>query len=361
MSIYLLNCFITTILGLLMQHKGYRRNDKNMNLMFLFFILLIFWSIISAYRGINVGSDTNGYIYFYNQLGKSNITLLEYLNSEGEILFNLVEYVCCRISGGNWVFFSFIISIITYIPFLYVVKKEKHIAIVLLLYIFSMSYYFGFNAMRQAVAVSICFFAYKIFFQKKFYIRYFVFILIAFGFHSTAIYVIPFHIISNLSIKSKLLWFILVLLLISSLFFNSVWNIIMSLFSFFGNDSLAARYINSTDSGSGYIRILTVVMPVFLGVWKYDILKKCDDMIDNYLILLMLSGIFMVFSINNWLFARLFSYFTPFLALYISRLIYIFKIESRITAILIICTFYFAYMVVLLLHGESGLYPYNFI
>ncbi|WP_285959079.1 EpsG family protein [Thomasclavelia spiroformis] len=360
MSIYLLNCLMTGILGVTIEHNNCKRRLNNI---LLFLIILIMWSAIYAFRGESVGSDTSGYMYFYNQIGKTSLSLGEYLSNGGDILFEILRYMCYKISGGNWVFFSFVTAVITYFPFLYTIKKENsnHITMILLLYIFFMIYYSGFNATRQAIAVSISFFSYICYFSKKKYIKYFFIMSIAYGFHSTSIFIIPFHFLSKLSIKSKLLWVIIGLLLISTVAFSTVWNTIISLFSMIGNETLANRYIENSYGGSGFFRILVIIFPIILGIWKYKIFKNRNISIDNYLILSIFCAVFMVYSTNNWLFARLSSYFSPFLILFIPKLIFIFKKDSQQLAIFMICILYFLYMIILLLHGEANLYPYNFI
>lgn len=54
------------------------------------------------------------------------------------------------------------------------------------------------------------------------------------------------------------------------------------------------------------------------------------------------------------------SYSSIFIISLVPKLGCIFKEDSRKLAMILISLLYFIYMIALLLHGESGLYPYSF-
>ena len=193
-------------------------------------------------------------------------------------------------------------------------------------------------------------------FQKKEICEYFFCMFIAFNFHSTAVIAIPFHLISKLELKSKRLWAIIGVLVLSVFAFPVVWNYATSLLLVVGKD-----YVDNSFSGSGYLRVVVCAVPVVIGLWKYRILKQVDEEIDQQIILLILATFLLVFSTNNWLFARVADYCYIFAILYIPKLQYIFTENSRRLGKVLIGGLYFLYMIALMLHGYANLYPYTFL
>ena len=368
MIIYFLNCIITFFFGVLASRENYKYDSiKSDNTKYLkavsMICILSMWVFLYAFRSSNVGSDTSGYMFFYNKIARDNLTLSQCLISGSDKLFEILRFSVNKLSKNNWIVFSIVTACMTYVPAILFIKKENrdYFATTLLLYITTLVYFSGFNAVRQAIAVSITLYAFIYYFREKKYFKYFISIAIATGFHSTAMFVIPFHMLSKLPLKSKALKIIIIAMIFSSLFFNSVWNIVISALSFVGNETLATRYANNNYTGSGYLRIIVALIPVVLGIWKYKLLKEKCKHIDEYLILLIFNSIFLLLSTHNWLFARLSSYFMPFYVLFLPRLNFIFKKNSRLIFIVLMNIVFLLYMFFLLLHGESNLYPYTFI
>ena len=185
--------------------------------------------------------------------------------------------------------------------------------------------------------------------------------IIAFGFHSTALFVIPFHILSKINIKSKWLWVLVTILFVSGGSMSTIWNSAISILSAVGNDTLANRYANSTYTGSGIIRVFVCMAPLLIGLWKRScISRKQKTENDSFLIFLIFDVIFMIYSTHNWLFGRLAMYFDIYAIVYIPKLKNIFNSRSKNLGIVLILFLYFLYMILLMLHGEANIYPYSF-
>lgn len=367
MGIYIANIIITIVIIIITEKQtaGYRGSNKENIKVPIFTILAILftWTYIYARRGLDIGSDTSGYYKFYQLLTKSDITLKEYVNQGGDWLFEVFRYCINRVSKGNWNVFIFIMGIFTYLPVLITLRneKKKNFLMSILLYIFMFHYYYGFNAMRQTIAISISFMGYILYFRKNKYIRYFLCMIIAYGFHSTAIFVILVHFLSKLSVKSKILWIINILMLVGAGVFGNVWNMAINALSIVGNDTLANRYIDSTFTGSGYIRVLVCLAPLILGFWKYNLIQNKErEKLEPFLIFGVLDVIFMMYSTHNWLFARLAMYLDIYMIIYIPKLEVIFTDNCKKMGKTLILILYFVYMLLLLLHGEANVYPYSF-
>lgn len=359
MLIYIINIIISTLIAMI---DSVKRNGKNKISWITIIFIVGLWAIFYSFRGTNVGTDTSGYIHGYFQLMPELNSITDVLNGSSDKLFIIIEYYCNKISHANWHFFAFIFSLITYIPIMIVLKKQKtkYFAMSVWVYIALLQCYYGYNGVRQAAAIGITFYAYNIFFKENKYLQYFIFMIVAFGFHSTALFIIPIHFLSKLKLNSKILWFIVIVLFLSSFSFSSVWNAAISTLSFFGNDVLAERYAFNNYGGSGILRVLVCLAPVILGIWKYKSIRKYESDIDSEIILLIFTSIFMIFSTSNWLFARIAAYFDIYVILLAPKLRYAFSKNCRVSAVILICLLYMGYMIAMLLHKESGLYPYNF-
>ncbi len=372
MGVYLLNVIVTGIVGYIAQNQ-YQKNrvyshstsqTAKQQIAFTFVVvLLLLWTFLYARRGISVGTDTGGYVTSFLRRANSDLDFSKVLKGEGDILFELLILICARIAGDSWIFFATVVAFITYIPVLLVLRKEASsvFAFSSLMYIFLLQCYYGYNGMRQAVAISLLFFAYCFFLKEKKYIWYFFFVTIAFGFHSTALFIVPMHFVSRLKLNSKILWCILGALTLSTFSLQSVWNGAISLLEMVGNTTLSERYVNSEYGGSGFLRVAIGLVPLVLGLWQRKLIQAKEKKDISYLyVFLILYTIFMVFSTNNWLFARIASYLEIFIVLYIPKLKNGFSERSRSLAVFLIGGAYFMYMVTLLLYREGGLYPYTF-
>lgn len=362
MTIYLINIILSGILALIAQYS-YKERKKYSIYILCICAILVSWIFLYVFRDITVGSDTWNYIYSFDEMTINSKEIGDYLGGNDK-LFYLVEYICNTITGGNWYFFTFIISLITYVPILIVIIENSRntgnsFTIPILMYIFTLQCYFGYNGMRQAVAISLSFLAYMKFFRKNSYIKYFIMIFFAWGFHSTVIYIIPIHFLTKLKFESKILWFIILLLIISSVLFEPFWNLIMELLTYSGNEDMALRYMDTSLGGSGNLRIIVGLVPLIFGMWKYKLISKREN-IDYLLIFIVMDVIMMIFSKNIWLFARIAAYINIYLIIFIPNLEYCFEKNSKKIGMIIILLFYFLYMTSMMLHGEYGLYPYSF-
>lgn len=366
MSIYIINILFTGIISVIATNSMYTKrtqiSKKKISLLACMLILGV-WVFINAARDISVGTDTNGYYYFYNQLVNKDISWLDYV-SEGDWLFETFRYVCAHLLKLEWKNFVAFIAIITYLPVLLSMRKNnaEYFSISALMYIFSLNYYNSFNAMRQTAAVSFSFYAYNELLVNKKYVRYAIVMILAIGLHSTALFALPMHFFSFVKIKSILFWGIISGLIVSMFAFDSVWSIAINTLNSVGNTALVGRYENALNyySGSGYLRIFVLLAPLLLCAFKYKILEEKYPKIDRDIVFVVLAAVLMLFSTRNWLFARLASYSSIFIISLVPKLGCIFKEDSRKLAMILISLLYFIYMIALLLHGESGLYPYSF-
>lgn len=368
MTVYLLTILFTAIFGVVANDNRTVRINRNgkeeyhTENIFMLFILLT-WVIVFAFRGISVGADTSGYIYYFNSIKSSDMSFAEFSANQRDWLFGYLEYFCCKIFNGSWVCFQIVVAIIIYVPILKILnKKAEYLLSSLLLFIFTISFFSGFNGMRQAIAMSMIFYAYYDFFLEKKYFKYIVFLLIAFGFHSSVIFVIPIHFLSRFEIKKYVVKFSVILTLLLFLFIWQIWPYLINFLVSIGQTKMASDYAEvSKNDGSGFLRFIVALAPVVIGYFYKEKLEEHFDNVNNELILCLFGALFMLLSTKYWIFARVSSYFSLSQILFIPKLYLIFSKDSRKMGCVIILFLYFSYMIALLLHGEGNYYPYDFI
>ena len=328
---------------------------------FFVFMILAVWCTVYALR-YYVGTDFVNYYHDYNEIGIQKLSVLKFIETQRDALFGYLSYFCSKVFNGSWVVFSYVCAIITYLPVLIVMrKKSADFVASSLLFIFTMACFSCFNGVRQGIAASIVFLAYYCFLKEKKYWLYALFVFIAFGFHSTAIIIVPFHLLSLLSLKSKIFKITVTVMTISYFVLWSVWSYVIEFFEWIGQEKLANDYADIGQDGSSLIRLLVAAIPVLLGIVYQKTLRKHYQDIDAEVILLCVAAIFTLFSMENWIFSRIASYLQFSLILFLPKLKVVFDKENQKLGRVLILVLYFAYMLILLVRGESDLLPYTFI
>lgn len=308
-----------------------------------------------------VGADFGGFYRTFHNVGIE--TWAQVRSRYSEFLFCAVQYVLYYVLNGNWIMYCVVLGIIAYVPVLVTIDRESKYPIYsTLLFIFTMSYFAEFNGVRQGLAVAVVFYGYYAYFRKERYIPFAISMAIAYGFHSTVLLIIPFLLLSKLPLKSITIKITVVALLLSFVFLWSLWSRVIQLFGLLGQDKLANDYAQIVDAnGSSALRMIVYLVPSVLAMCFYKRLNAHYEDVDSEIILCLFAGIFMLFSTKYWIFARVALYFNMFSIILIPKFEVLFAANSRKLARCLIGGLYFAYMIVMLLHGDGSCYPYQFI
>lgn len=219
------------------------------------FFLIFIMGFICAFRGINVGTDTINY-YMNNFSGESSFDVSTSSLVNWEFGFQLISGIIAQLDfNPRWC--VYVLTFITYMFLsLAAVRYSKllgvKIVFVALLY-FIMGYYaLTFNISRQMAAISIVLYGYSFLFQdKRKYMYFFIYILLASSIHiSSLIYILFFFIrYVNLSkIDTKLIIIFSVgLLLFTQLFKDVFLSFIMDKSEAF---SLYTKYMQQTEEST---------------------------------------------------------------------------------------------------------------
>lgn len=266
---YLISFFMSVIL-----YKLYCKHKYKLFLLLSFSIPMI----IGGFRYM-VGTDYVTYLEMYKH------------NLSASLSFNFISKIATHLGGPTALFFIY--NFLT-LFFIYLGMKnvdEKSRPLVLLCYFFT-SYTTSFNIMRQALAISIIFYAYKYIVDRDLK-KWLLFILLAFLAHDTSLLCLPFYFIIHMK-NNKLRFLILIITLIASFNYVEIVNFISS-FSHFSHYSLYANNVEGLANNRMFFLDLLIYLYILLyrkKIISYD--KKIDLFIFMFSIglVLELTGFF---------------------------------------------------------------------
>lgn len=162
-------------------------------------LALLVPALLAGVRSSSIGTDVETYAISYFNEAHASSSFAEFFtihNSSllSEPLYYLSTYALARVFDDyHWALFMY--QLITVCFGYFGMKRCKKIFntpiyLGMLIY-YLMLYNYSLNIIRQCIAVSIVFYAITLLFEKK-YKRYFVFTLIAIGFHTSAIIALVF-------------------------------------------------------------------------------------------------------------------------------------------------------------------------
>lgn len=205
-------------------------DSKYMRIICRFFVFL-FLTIPSSLR-YYTGTDYGNYILLFNDFARleRREILWRYLNYFVKFFDLPVQYI-------------FVFSaILIYFPICFKIHR-KHYCISIILYTVFMFYFKSYNGIRQMIAVSFILWAF-IEFEKKKYGKTLILLIIALGFHNSAIIIFPTFFLTFITIKGKRLPFIIIVMLFLICIRVNTLEIILSILSLVG--SKYARYARSS-------------------------------------------------------------------------------------------------------------------
>ena len=196
--------------------------------------------IISSCRDISVGYDTRNYyeyftfkeIYPAHRSFEFLYELINYIAVKLNFPFNMVLLMCATITFGS-------LGFVVY-------KFSDHPAMV---YFFFVALgFFGntFNAVRQYLALAVFLFSLKHIKNGNF-IKYVIYVVVAYFFHSSAIILLPIYFLRNLKLTPKFIIVVLVLMLVGSVLLVPAVRIISTITNF----DYYQRYIASGEFVQG--------------------------------------------------------------------------------------------------------------
>ena len=152
---------------------------KGINLAHKITIVLIL-AMLSGFR-YEVGNDFNNYVLIYD-----NIEMFSYLELGFKGLIRLVKFM-----GGNEQAMFMLSSIVTIVPLAFLINKvcPRYFCVAITVYVLTYIYFEGMNTVRQAISMTIMFYAFYDYLTNKKTWRYVAVVLLAVLFHYSVILV----------------------------------------------------------------------------------------------------------------------------------------------------------------------------
>lgn len=179
--IYLVLIVLLLLLSYFYDYKHYHHFKTE------WFIFMVLYLIFIGGLRFNVGGDTIRYIENFPELpdlwGFSTYNFDNSRFSRGYILLNSFS----KVFSEDFILFQFIHSSIVNIIFVwFILKYTKHIFLGIFLYFIILYFFFIFEVLREALAVSCFLIGWKYFINHK-WLKYYICCLIALSFHTSAI------------------------------------------------------------------------------------------------------------------------------------------------------------------------------
>jgi hypothetical protein len=305
------------------KHETYFKNN-------MFYIILFLLIFLSSFR-YRVGLDTIRYMSLYPNIPTiNNISLVNYFINRHEPFYYFLEVICKSFSSHFYLLQIIQSIIVNYLFFIFLKNHCKYLFTSIFLYYTLLYFTFNFEAMRSSIAVVIFLNSYTYLYNNN-YLKFFIFSLIAFLFHNSAIilFILPFF--KYIKVSKNIFSVLFLTYLITFLLTNYILNL--------NNNFIFLNFINSNSNSylsNDYLQYRLNLFGVISNIIKYIIfpfflLRRLSYnnyfqtyKFENNIFFVMFISILML---NFPFFERLLDYFLPFYIILIVDYLE-FKIES---------------------------------
>lgn len=332
MTVFYIVLILTYLLGVIITIN----TERYQLLRYIVLLVIVFiFVIVSGFRS-NIG-DTSSYKHSYHLLSQNPV-----INLEGkDIGFTVLQLVLINISTDPQILIL-VTSLITQtfnILTLYTYKNLYELQ--LYMYITSGYWLTSMNGIRQAMAASIVFISTR-FLIKGNFLYYFLVIIIASSFHSSAMLMIPIYFIVREKPWSKRIWKLIILLIVSFVFYDVFESILYKLLE----ETFYSGYKDYEAGGSSFTRAVVSLIPVILSYYFREDIDRIWPQSRIFINMSLINSIILCFSMYNWIFARLTYYFQLYNFILLPFIISIlpnFKERRILYYGFLLCYFFFMY------------------
>ncbi|WP_066186671.1 EpsG family protein [Gracilibacillus timonensis] len=300
--------------------------------------LLVFGACLSLIliSGLRSGiGDT----YNYRNIFETKDFTWEYITSEGDIGFGLLQVLIKNYISEDSQVLLIITALVTNVLIIMVLYKySRLLELSLYVYITGGLFLISMNGIRQLLAAAIAFTAIK-FLMSGHFLKYALIVMFASFFHKSALILLPMYFLVRLKAWSKatiaLIIFSVVVVIgyeqFSALLFTAL------------EDSQYSAYDEFAEGGANIIRVAVEASPLFvafLGRKKLKHLFRHSDFVVN---MALVGLVFMVISTQEWIFARVSIYFQLYQLILISWIPKLFRSKDQKLIYLLLIVSYFMF------------------
>jgi hypothetical protein len=354
MLIYLSVLGVALILPLFI---NINENEKAKKRYLVFVFSLV--ALVSALRGITVGTDTRQFCNAYIEIGHLSWDRVFALRYEPGFIFlcKLLNYI-----SDSYQLLLIVSSCFISFSFARFIYKNSDDAMVSAVVFFCMFYAFTLSAMRQSIAVCFLLFGLEFLKEKKHH-KFLIFVLLAASFHYSAVVCVVFIILYKFIITYKVLLPLTVVFVIIYLNYESLVSIFLRADVF----GMYANYIGSVfDVQDTVTRPLKILMALsilfFLSVTVKDKIKQEGIKYSFIVNMLLVWAAIEAFAMNMLILSRFIPYFDFITLLAVPKSLK--NIEGKLPRgvfTLSVSVLMFAYFYITRINkNDIGLLPYRF-
>ena len=303
----------------------------NPNKWMAFFVILCL-VLVSGLRN-NIG-DTFFYMHAYS------ITDFDwnFILSNKDIGFGLLQMLLQQFSEDPQLLIFVTAFITNLLIVLVLYKYSRLVELSLYVYITGGMHLVSMNGLRQFLAGAIIFAGTKYIFEGN-WKKFVVLVLFASTIHQSALIFIPIYFLIKGKAWSKTTF----ILLISSVFVVIGFNQFSGALFAAIEDTQYGNYSEFKEGGTNIIRVIVYAIPIILAYFGREKLRELFPKSDAIVNLSILGLVFMIISLQNWIFARFMIYFGLYQLILISWVTKLFTDKNQKFVYYMILVCYFLY------------------
>ncbi|MBQ8658551.1 MAG: EpsG family protein [Clostridia bacterium] len=286
------------------QNKKYNQSLRIFVLSVIIFALCLFAGLRTRYN------DTYSYLIAFGKTPKKFSALFAGDFSVSAVyFFRIWGYVIYNYISTSVNVYFFLSSLVFVIPSILLIEKySKNFVLSILLYMFAGMYLFSLAGLKQAMATGIVLMGIPALLKKQ-YLKYYIFCILALGFHTYSLFFLIVPLLGSDKIFNKTtVWFCIVIILLGiglSYFSSFITKIIQLLGKDIQEETLQEGSVN-------IFRAIVFLIPLVLTLLSYKKIDK-ESSAENkiFVKISILSTMFMVLALfgNPILFGRIPQYF----------------------------------------------------
>lgn len=303
--------------------------------------LLLVWFIIVLIVGFRyrVGSDTIRYMDDFKHIHDlSTMTSKDLFHDEKFMPLSYLFFSICKTISNSFYFLQFAHAIfINTAVFVFLRRNTKYVFTGVLFYLICNSLEFNTEVIRESMAVSVFLLGVNNLFNKK-YLKYYIYCIVAFGFHVSALLAFVFPLLLLIKVNALSVAIAAAIMIALDRLYEALPQV-FSLLSFLGGnveDLIESYYREGEEANlNRYLlhAIRWVVMPIVVVLLNMINKKKNTSFESNYMGLVLIIMILSFLGLYSYGFYRFNNYLMPFMWLLMARAAINLK-DFRITKII---------------------------
>ena len=314
-------------------------------------LFMLIFMVMLALRGIDCGADTIQYERLFNEYGRCSMERI-FLTYDHELGFKLL----CKfvyVLTNNFQVMLMVSSAICVLPLWAVYRRESEIQLLTIaLFLTVAPFVMYFSGIRQAIAMSIGFYAWSAARERKL-LRFLLIVVLAIQFHNSAFMLFLLYPFYHARITKNWLWFVVPSILVVYAFRVPIFGYLITF--------LWEEYESTPETGATTVLLLLILFSIYAYVIPDD--KQMDQDTAAMRNILLLSVVIQIFAMLHPLSMRMNYYFLVFVPILIPKIAN--RSKAGVTqvarlSVLILTVYFFYYYIVGVVNGADDLnvFPY---